>query len=310
MSPLAIRFLLLLLIIIPAALCSSEPLSGCRFLATAGADGEGGLSSPAGMALGMDGVLYVADEGNNRVVLFDSTGTFLSRIGTGGSAEGRFLSPVDLATEGLHLYVLDGGNERIQLFDRYEVFSDILFSREDGDIGIPSALAVDPFGRVYISDAEEDLVHVFRSFSGDEEMIIGGYGVEEGRFRQPAGIAVGRDRMIYICDRGNDRVQLFSPLGGYHSTIGLKEGKSRLSRPEGVAVGMDGTVYIADTGNRRIASFSRRGEFRGEISALPTGEQLVAPVDVVVSQSGILYISDRGSDRIHIFRCGGPHDDR
>ncbi len=279
-------------------------------MASTGSEGEGKLSSPAGLALGMDGRLYVADEGNNRVVVFDSTGAFLSRIGTGGSAVGRFVSPRDLATEGLHLYVLDEGNERIQLFDRYEVFSDVIFSREEGQIGIPSALTVDPFGRVYISDAEEDQVHIFRSYTGEKEMVLGGYGVEEGRFRRPAGIAVDRERMIYICDRDNDRVQVFGPLGGYHYTIGQSDGDSKLSRPEGIAVGIDGTVFIADTGNRRLAVYSRQGAYGGEISSLSTGEKLIAPVDVVISQTGILYVSDRGGDRIHIFRCGGVRNER
>jgi len=295
-------------VFLPAVIFPGEPVYDCRFLATVGGEGEGQLSSPAGLALGFDGNVYVADEGNNRVVVFDSTGKFVSRIGTAGSVEGRFLSPVDLATEGLHLYVLDEGNERIQLFDRFEVFSDVIFSREAGDIGIPSALAVDPFGRIYISDAEEDLVRIFRSFSGEEEMVLGGYGVEEGRFRQPAGIAIDRERMIFICDRDNDRVQVFGPLGGYHSIIGLVDENSLLSRPEGVAVGLDGIVYVADTGNGRIACFARHGEYLGEIAAIPTGEKLLAPVDVIVSPSGILYISDRGSDRIHIFRCGRPSD--
>lgn len=276
----------------------------------AGVSGEGRLSSPRGLALGVNGSIYVADGGNNRVVVFDSTGACLSRIGTAGSGEGRFLDPIDLATEGRNLYVLEEGNERVQIFDRYETFREVILSRERGEIGVCSALTVDPFGRVYLSDTEGDLVRVFRSYSGEEELVIGGYGVEEGRFRRPAGIAVDRSRRIYVCDSGNDRVQVFGPLGHFVAALGAGGGEAGLSRPEGVAVGLDGTVYVADTGNARLARFSREGKYLGEIASLPGDERFTAPADVVVSQSGILCVSDRGSDRIHIFRCGRPPDAR
>ena len=67
------------------------------------------------LSVGLGGRVYVADSGNHRVVVFDTSGTVLSRIGFAGSAPGRFVEPTDVsAAEGLHLYVLDEGNERIQ----------------------------------------------------------------------------------------------------------------------------------------------------------------------------------------------------
>ena len=42
-------------------------------------------------------------------------------------------------------------------------------------------------------------------------------GTGPGQFYLPHGIAVGADGRVYVCDRENDRIQIFSPEGEYLS---------------------------------------------------------------------------------------------
>ncbi len=274
-------------------------------------DPDGPLSRPRGIAIGWEGQIYVADSGNDRVVVLDSLGGFVSQIGFAGSGDGRFVDPSDVAVEGLHLFVLDEGNERIQVFDRYEVFSQVILSREGGGIGIPLRMAADPFGRIYVSDREEDLIRVFRSFTREEEMRVGGYGSRSGQFRHPSDIDIDRERRIYVADTDNDRVQIFDPLGGFLRSIG-KESPSpegSLRAPAAVAVDRRGGVLVADTGNDRIAFFDSEGAFVGEFDGRKYGLALRGPEDVAVTDHGLIYISDTGNDRLLILR-EQPSDDK
>jgi DNA-binding beta-propeller fold protein YncE len=263
---------------------------------------ENRLSAPMGLSIGYGDHLYVADSGNNRIVVFDSTGAVLSRIGFAGSGEGRFLEPTDVAAgEGLHIYILDTGNERIQVFDRYDQFREVIFSRDEETVGIPVGLEADPFGRVYVADAEEDLIRIFRSFTGEKDITLGGYGTEPGRFRQPADVAVDRERRIYVTDKENGRVQVFNSLGGLLYQFGGGEGRSRLSSPTGIAVDRWGTVFVADSGNRRVAVF-RGGKLIDEIVSAPDGSSFRSPRGVAVDETGRVYVSDAETHLVHLYR--------
>jgi len=294
----------LLLLLVGLFLFSHAARAEIVPLSTLGLSGEeeNRLSFPIGLSLGYGELLYVADSGNNRVVVFDSSGVVRSRIGFAGSEEGRFLEPTDVAAgEGLHIYVLDWGNERIQVFDRYGQFSEVILSRDQETIGVPAGLEADLFGRVYVADAEEDLVRVFRSFTGEEEFDVGGYGTEPGRFRHPADIAVDRERRIYVADRDNNRVQVFDSLGSFLYQFGSEKGAGRLSAPTGIAVDRFGSVFVADTGNRRVAVY-RAGKLQGEVLLAPDGTALEAPRGVAVGEGNRLYISDAESNRVHVYR--------
>ena len=131
----------------------------------------------------------------------------------------------------------------------------------------------------------------------------------------PRGVAVGPDGNVYVGDRGNKRVAVFSPEGVMLRTFGT----AAPAPPEGqlptdvqaepgqffdiidVAVGSDGVVYVIDNSNR-VQAFTLEGEYLGAYSA---GElQLFAPNGLAYAsqnQNGKLdsaYIAVTGQNRI------------
>ena len=82
-------------------------------------------------------------------------------------------------------------------------------------------------------------------------------GVANGEFQGPSGLSIDSNDNIYVTDKNNNRVQVFTSDGQYITQFGgPNEDEGKLLDPEGVGVDKDsGTVYIADTGNSRIVVF-------------------------------------------------------
>ena len=90
-------------------------------LGTTGAAGSDNthFSWPYGVTA-VNGKIYVADLGNNRVQIFNAaTYAYLATIGgTEGTGSKQLQSPIDVAVDSSGtIYVTDIGNERVQVFN-------------------------------------------------------------------------------------------------------------------------------------------------------------------------------------------------
>ena len=142
------------------------------------------LNSPGGVCLSDAGLTYVADTGNNRVVLFRNDG---NNVADGALNAGGAPGP--------GTYELDR----------------------------PADVAVDPGGNVYVADAGNDRVQAYDQFWGFRYTIgeTAVNGSDALHLNGPSGIKVGGDGKIYIADTGNDRVVRITPAG---LSTGLVEG--------------------------------------------------------------------------------------
>ena len=122
---------------------------------------NGQFSSPAGIAL-QGNLVYVVDQFNRRVQVFDLAGSFLFKWGTPGAGDGQFESPFGIAIEGNEVYVTDSSRCNVQVFDLQGAFIRKWGSRglAEGQFLGPAGIAIEG-GLVYIADGPGNLVHVF-----------------------------------------------------------------------------------------------------------------------------------------------------
>ncbi|HEX7076856.1 MAG TPA: 6-bladed beta-propeller [Candidatus Eisenbacteria bacterium] len=79
--------------------------------------GPGNVSLPSGLAITEDGRLWVSDELRQSVQVFDNSGRFLRQLGQMGEANGEFLYPSAVASDGsTRLAVIERVGARFQLF--------------------------------------------------------------------------------------------------------------------------------------------------------------------------------------------------
>ena len=79
----------------------------------------GDFARPSGLAVDVDGNLYVCDTLNNRVEIFDADGKFISTFGKAGDGPGYFSRPKGIAIDSdNHIWVADGVQDRVQVYNQ------------------------------------------------------------------------------------------------------------------------------------------------------------------------------------------------
>jgi len=123
-----------------------------------GDSGPGKLDEPQGCVFHKD-MFIVSDYGSKCLKLFDSSGTFLRKIGEEGEADGQFKDPWGLCIDG-HGNILECDYETgvLQQFSIEGRFT----GKSVAKLQTPRGIAVMPDGRFLVSDDEEHEVFILK----------------------------------------------------------------------------------------------------------------------------------------------------
>ena len=178
---------------------------------------DGQLVLPVAMAFDSQERLYITDEHNHRVTVFDQSGKYLNKWGVHGSGESELNGPAGLAINADdNVFVADQHNHRVQKFTaegRY-LMQWGEAGAGDGQFNMPWGLALDTEGSVYVADWRNDRIQKFTS-DGRFVASFGEPGEGDGQFSRPSNIVVDPEGNIYIADWGNERVQVLDPDGAF-----------------------------------------------------------------------------------------------
>ncbi len=206
-------------------------------------DGTGSaaqFSSPFGVAVTAEGIVYVTDAGNNTIRKVTAAGVVTTLAGRDGSNAGT--------SDG------SGANARFNN---------------------PTGIALDRAGNLFVTDSNNHTIRkitpagVVTTFAGSPGLRGSADGLGSfARFNSPSGLTVDSAGTVYVADTGNATIRkitsagIVSTVAGLAGLSGNAEGTGNAARfvtPYAVAVDAAGALYIADSGNNAIRKATAGG---------------------------------------------------
>ncbi|MEW6335748.1 MAG: peptidyl-alpha-hydroxyglycine alpha-amidating lyase family protein [Thermodesulfobacteriota bacterium] len=165
-----------------------------------------------GIAIGPDDMVYTVDDGDHTVRKFTPEGKQLLLIGTPGEAS-------DTGYDG-------SGHDSVK--------------RAGPPFNRPTDVAIAPDGELYVSDGYGNArVHRFTA-DGSLVQSWGEPGSGPGQFRLPHGVGISPDDRVFVTDRENDRIHIYSRAGR------LLEMWTHVQRPTDISFDSEGRVYVSE----------------------------------------------------------------
>lgn len=214
-------------------------------------------------------------QGDTQILKFSHDGKFVMAIGKKNESTGnddkvsvRQAAAVTLDLPTNELYVADGyGNRRIVVFD--------------ADTG--------KFKRMWGAYGNKP-----------EDADIGPYKPTDPpakQFRTVHGVSISKDGLVYVADRSNDRIQVFTKAGKFLKEVFIAKNTIQAGSASGVAFSPDAKqtyMYVLDGANHRfwildranltiLGYFGHHGHFGG---------QLDVPHNMAVDSKGNVYIGE------------------
>lgn len=119
----------------------------------------------------------------------------------------------------------------------------------------------------------------------------------------------GPERLVYVTDYFNHRVQYFNSAGSFDGSWGQEGiGEGEFRCPLGVDVSPAAIVFVVDEGNNRVQYFTLKGKFLGKWGSYgPQEGQFNQPDFIAVSSTGArVYVADEDNDRVQYFNRNKP----
>ena len=267
------------------------------------------LGDPAGVVIGDDGRIFVAEGAGGTVCIADAGGGVISRWNGG---QNPMLAPQGIALDGQRILVSDRGLHQIRVFDQngkpLATWGGL--GSKDGLFNRPAGLAVSG-DRVVVADRGNDRVQIFDS-SGTFIRTIDGKEGEGGAFSRPMDVALDSQGNLYVADTDHNRIRKFTMEGRQLSQWGDWGAFPGLFDEPVALSWFQDRLWVVDRRNHRVQTFDSNGKLQaiwGTHELLPHegGGKLHYPNGLAVAPDGsFAVLSEAIEDRCQVF---DPHPD-
>jgi sugar lactone lactonase YvrE len=299
------------------------------------ADGMGTnaqFRNPGGLALGTDGMLYVADVANGLIRKVSPDGMVTTVAGsTPGFLDGdinvaQFDNPTDMVfDENGIMYVADAGNHRIRKITPEGIVSTLAGSSQGYNDGpgetalfsLPHQIILDSDNNLVVTDFGDDKIRkvtldgVVNTFAGSSEGFADGMGTA-AMFNAPIGVLEDENNDLYIVDYGNHKIRRISENADVTtfagSILGYLDGtteEAQFFEPVGMAQDKYGVFYVSDGRNRKIRKITPdgvvstlAGTTQGYLDGPADTALFEFPSGIVIDANGTIYVADQGNNCI------------
>ena len=234
-----------------------------------------------GIFVDNDGNVWIAgnDAKDNQILKFTADGKFLQQLGKPGKSDGsngttQLGRPAHMMIDGGELFVADGyGNRRVAVFDA----KTLAYKRHWGAYGErPHDDKLPPY---------DPRAALMRSFSSPVHCV-----------------RISHDGLVYVCDRANDRIQVFEKSGKFVREFRIEPETLQNGSVWDLVLSEDAAqkyLFVANGANnylltverqtgRVLNTFSRPGRMAGEVKWVH---------NLAIDSKGNLYTAEVGTGR-------------
>jgi DNA-binding beta-propeller fold protein YncE len=245
--------------------------------------------------------LYISDTSNKRVQVFDTSGSPVFMFGQEGQGKGQFKFPYGIAgdKEG-NVYVADLYNGNISIFDTKGKFLRY-FDDKKKLLKSPAGLRIYN-EKLYVTDVQQNKLFIF-SLNGEKLLEISSGANKKDTLYAPNAVAVDpKNDNIFICDSGNQRVQVFDKNGKFIRTINGSKGGTGSSifvNPRGIGIDSRGILYVVNNLAQMVYGFDEQGNEVFHFGSMgDQNDQFYLPNGLFVDSSDHIYITDTLNGRV------------
>lgn len=246
-------------------------------------------------AVNSKGEIYIFSRGKHPLTIWTKEGDFISSWGEGtfsANPHGIYIAPNDnvwLVDRDFHIATeyTPGGQTLRTLGEKLTPSP----SFQGLPFNMPSGLAISASGELYVSDGYGG--HRVHKFSADGELLLswGKQGTGPGEFALLHNIWVDERERVLICDRENDRIQLFNSDGDF-----LEEWTD-LSSPGDVWIHEDHIYCIEQGPHGGVSIWTLDGDVvsRWKIDEEPGKGSITDGHGITVDSEGSIYVTEIGN---------------
>ncbi len=190
-------------------------------------------------------------------------------------------------------------------------------SQSPGEFNNPKDVCIDANNkRLIVSDSGNNRVQVFSLDNYEFRLTFGRYGFGKAEFRNQIGVCVDDKSQIYVCDRGNHRVQVLDSNGTWLKDFGARgDSNGQFECPEYLCISPVNYLLVSDSCNNRIQIFdlcgldvnaNRFGAFIGSFGSYGSEPGLFhSPRGITTDSDGFIMVADCKNNRLQLFEPNG-----
>lgn len=177
----------------------------------------------------------------------------------------------------------------------------VIAGKPGKELSIPLDVAVEPGGKLFVTDAGNGRVQVFSRW-GRQKGFLGG---EDASFTYPNTVAVDTYGRVYVGEFTTGQIKVFSPKGELIRTFDSRTAGAPLA-PLDLAVDEKGRLFVADR-QGIILVLDREGRVSQRFDRIEgaSPDTLSYPNGIAVDAAGKILVADSGNQRLLLLSAKG-----
>jgi sugar lactone lactonase YvrE len=293
--------IILIIFLAGGASAASKPVYELRKVFGEHGQGRNELESPAGLAVSEKGIVAVADDKRNAVVLFDEDGSWQRTIGAEKGRSGRaFDTPRWLCFDRRgRIWLSDSGNDRLVVLEDDGSIQMTLGSHGfgKGDFRSPGSVAASSAGRIYVADSGNRRIEIFSNRGEYLDKWSPGDVSLKGHLQRPRAIAYSPadDGSFWVVEDGSGVISRFDLDGNWKASVDVEKIAERKVSLSGIGVdGRFGWIFLLDSSSGTVLALNADGVLQAELKP----EADVRPVAIAVNDHRDIFLADAGKQRV------------